>query len=63
MAKEKSTHEIDGRKCKVCSDKTKNIFNIKFKPMPICEQCAKSIFIQQAAWYIDNDNAQTKNNQ
>lgn len=37
--------------CKVCSEKTATRFNINFKAVPICEQCARSIFIQQAVWY------------
>jgi len=40
------------KKCKLCSEKTSNGFNIKFKLIPICEECAKSIFIQQANWYV-----------
>lgn len=39
-------------KCKVCGDETEVIFNIKFKAVNICESCARSIFIQQADWYI-----------
>lgn len=35
-------------KCKVCNDKTEVVFNIDFKPTPICEGCATAIFIQQA---------------
>jgi hypothetical protein len=38
--------------CVVCKNKTKIIFNINFKAVHICEDCAKAIFIQQAMWYI-----------
>lgn len=43
------------KKCKVCGTKTKTIFNIDLKSVPICEQCATSIFIQQAAWYTKQE--------
>jgi len=39
-------------KCKICKRKTENIFNIKFKATPICEECATAIFLQQTNWYI-----------
>ena len=38
-------------KCKVCGDETDVKFNIDFKAVPICEDCATAIFIQQANWY------------
>jgi hypothetical protein len=47
----KRMKSIGEKKCKVCGDKTKTIFNIEFKATPICESCATSIFIQQADWY------------
>lgn len=40
--------------CKVCGEKTAIGFNINFKRLPICEHCARVIFIQQAAWFMDN---------
>ena len=40
-------------KCKVCGDKTEVVFNIDFKATPICENCATSIFLQQAKWYTE----------
>lgn len=40
------------KKCKVCGDKTNNVFNINFKAIPICENCATTIFLQQANWYV-----------
>ena len=43
------------KKCKLCPNKTENIFNIDFKATPICEGCAKSIFLQQAHWYAQQD--------
>lgn len=48
------------KKCKLCSDKTKNVFNINFKAVPICEDCAVLIFIQQAKWYTENTKSNTK---
>lgn len=41
------------KKCKVCGDNTKTIFNINLKAVAICENCAAAIFIQQAKWYIN----------
>jgi hypothetical protein len=46
--------------CKVCKCKTKVVFNINFKAIYICEDCASSIFIQQAKWYIEQQLKQTK---
>ena len=45
-------------KCKLCDEPTNVIFNIDFTATPICELCARAIFIQQAAWYANpiNDN-------
>ena len=40
------------KKCKVCGKKTKNVFNISFKAVPICESCACSITAQQVTWMI-----------
>jgi len=51
MDKIKKMKSIAGKKCKVCGDKTTIVFNIDFKATPICENCAVSIFIQQAVWY------------
>lgn len=44
------------RKCRICSVKTPVGFNIKFKLVHVCEECATSIFIQQATWYVQNKN-------
>lgn len=41
------------KKCKVCGDKTKVAFNINFEAISICENCAASIFLQQAKWYVE----------
>ena len=38
--------------CKICGKETKISFNIKSKKIYICENCAKSIFIQQARWFV-----------
>lgn len=43
------------KKCKVCGDRTNSIFNINFKATPICESCAKRIFLQQAVWYTQQN--------
>ena len=39
------------KKCKICGNNTNIIFNIDLKAIHICENCATSIFIQQAVWY------------
>lgn len=50
--KEKAVNaELD---CRVCGEPTKNRFNISYSAAPICEYCAESIFIQQAAWYLNH---------
>lgn len=41
--------------CKVCEDPTDSVFNINFKAVPICENCATRIFIQQAMWYAKGE--------
>ena len=33
--------------CRICKEKTPYVFNIKFKPVPICDDCANSIVLQQ----------------
>lgn len=38
-------------KCKLCKEPTNIVFNINFSAVNICENCASSIFIQQATWY------------
>lgn len=40
------------KSCVVCGDETKNKFNIALSPIPVCEKCARLIFIQQAQWFI-----------
>ena len=40
------------KNCKICGDQTKNVFNIDFSAVPICEGCANAIFLQQATWYV-----------
>jgi ribosome-binding protein aMBF1 (putative translation factor) len=39
--------------CKLCGDKTVNVFNIKLNKIPVCEECATAIFIQQAHFYVE----------
>lgn len=43
------------KKCKVCGALTDTVFNINFKATPICEECARSIFLQQATWYAKQE--------
>jgi len=38
--------------CKVCGAKTTVVFNINFKAVPICDDCARTIFFQQATYYL-----------
>lgn len=40
--------------CKICNTMTPNLFNINFKPVPICEDCADLITIQQIEYVIKN---------
>lgn len=40
------------RNCKICDRETETGFNIGFNLVPICEDCAASIFIQQSRWYV-----------
>lgn len=41
------------KRCKVCDNKTKVVFNIDFKAVQICERCAATLFLQQAKWYAE----------
>ena len=34
---------------------TNTVFNINFKATPICEECARRIFLQQATWYSQQE--------
>ena len=34
-------------KCEICGEKTETVFNINFKAIPICENCANQITLQQ----------------
>lgn len=47
--------------CKVCDEKTENIFNINFKKVPICESCAVSITTQQVYWWADQPPSKEEN--
>lgn len=40
------------RKCRLCGEPTNVVFNIALDATPICEDCARGIFLQQAIWYI-----------
>ena len=46
--------EAKARTCIICEKETQVIFNINFTRTNICEDCASSIFIQQASWYTKN---------
>ena len=39
------------KKCKVCNMPTRVLFNIDSKVVPICQECATAIFLEQAVWY------------
>jgi len=41
-------------KCKVCNEETKQILNIKMKPLPICENCERQIVIQSIVWMYEH---------
>jgi hypothetical protein len=41
--------------CRLCSEETKTVYNIKFKAVPICDDCGRSIFLQQANWYAKQE--------
>jgi hypothetical protein len=43
--------------CKICESRTKVVFGISFKAVPICESCARAITKQQV---VDMCNAPTK---
>lgn len=47
--------------CKLCGYKTESVFNIRLKAVHICEDCARSIFIQQAKWYAIDQDKELKN--
>jgi ribosome-binding protein aMBF1 (putative translation factor) len=40
--------------CKICGSETDTVFNIDFKPIVICKDCAEAIYMQQALWYSQN---------
>ena len=40
----------DLKQCKICNNITNVVFNIKFKAVPICEDCACAITKQQVIW-------------
>lgn len=35
------------KKCKICGEKTEVVFNLNLKAVPICEDCANAIVLQQ----------------
>lgn len=44
-----------GKKCKICSNITRYVMNIKLEAIPICDECANAIMLQQAKWLIDQN--------
>jgi len=43
--------------CTICKKPTQWIYNIGFKPVPICEDCADSITMQNVSYTFTNKNA------
>ena len=43
------------KQCQLCSTITPNRFNINFNAVHVCEDCARTIFLQQARWYADQE--------
>jgi len=50
----------DMEKCKVCGNDTLVYFNINLEATPICENCARAIFLQQAMWYVESEGKELK---
>ena len=44
--------------CKLCDNKTSALFNIGFKQVPICDECADTVVIQQVQYLVNrNENS------
>lgn len=43
------------KKCKICGNDTAVGFILDFKLVPICEDCARVIFLQQAKYYAETN--------
>ncbi len=43
----------DKQPCKVCGEQTIYIMNIKLKAVPICDDCAATITMQQVDWWVN----------
>lgn len=41
--------------CKICGEQTNTIYNINFSAVHICNDCGRSIFLQQAQWYAEEE--------
>lgn len=41
--------------CKICSEPTNSTYRINFRAEPICSDCGRSIFKQQAEFYIEQE--------
>ena len=52
--------KITENRCEICNSETEVGFNINFKLVYICEDCASSIFLQQAQWYVKEQYAKAK---
>lgn len=42
-------------KCRICKTPTEVGFNINLDVVPICEECASKFFLQQAQWYVKEE--------
>jgi len=47
--------EVFRMECKVCGGLAVNRFNIDFDLVPVCEQCANAITMQQVEWLVGRD--------
>lgn len=50
---ERLRSELNTLLCVICDAETDNVFNINFKKKHICEDCANSIFLQQANFFVN----------
>lgn len=42
--------------CITCKVETKYVINIKFKAVPMCNNCCNTITQQQVKWLVDDSN-------
>lgn len=43
------------KRCRICGDRTTSAFNIKFKAIPICDECGDAITLQNMMFYINRE--------